>query len=136
MSFGLNNDAEVALLKKYFDVNSVEMGLYYDFIDDFSDTNLIEDITTEPTGSNYSRKTVNPEQMSVSSKNGSGVVDMTAQTFNVSDSSQRVDAAFLYNPEDEFVLRLEIDTTDYTTDYIPTEDLDNLRLGGETLILE
>lgn len=136
MSFGLSDGGEIALLAQYFDNKSVQMGVYRDSVDSLDDTQSVGDISTEPQGSNYDRQAVDPAEVTVSLENGSGLIDVNAQTFNVSDSNQEIDAAFLYNPNDDFFLRLAIDTSSYPNDYIPSSQLDNLRLGGQTLTLE
>lgn len=136
MSYGLNNDGEVALLNEYFTNQKVNMGLYRESTDTLSDADTVETITSEPTGSNYERQEVDGSQVDVIHNSGSGLVDVNAQTFNVSDSSSKVDAVFLHNPTDDFFLRLGIDTTDYPSDYVDLSQLDNLRVGGDALTLE
>lgn len=136
MSFGLSDDGELALLAQYFDNKSVVMGVYRDSVDNLDDTQSVGDITTEPQGSNYGREAVETTEVSVSLEDGSGLIDVSPQTFNVSDSNQKIDAAFLFNPDDGFFLRLDIDTSSYPNEYIPTSQLDNLRLGGDALTLE
>lgn len=136
MSFGLNNDGEVALLESYFNSESSVMGIYNDSIDNLSDSDSSVDITTEPSGSLYGRQAVDTSEVSVSHTNGSGLIDVNPQTFNLSDSVQNIDAAFVYNPSDDLFIRLAIDTSGYPNDYIDAAELDNLRLGGDALTLE
>lgn len=136
MSFGLNNDGEVALLSKYFDNETTVMGIYRESVDSITDTESVADITTEPTGSNYNRENVEPSEVTVTLDTNSGLIAVNSQTFNVSDSTQKIDAAFLYNSADGFFVRLGIDTSEYPNDYIDLGELDNLRLGGDALTLE
>lgn len=136
MSFGLNNDAEVALLEAYFNNESSVMGVYSDSEDAISDADSVVDVNSEPSGSSYARQTIDSSEVTVTHSNGISSIDIAPQTFNVSDSVQKIDAAFLYNSSDGLLLRLGIDTTSYPNDYIDTAELDNLRLGGDALTLE
>jgi len=136
MSYGINNVGEAALLAYYFDNNSMVMGVYRDSTDALSDTETESDITTEPTGSLYGREGVEPSEVTTSIENGSGLSNLDPQTFNVSDSVQKIDAAFFYNSTDGFFVRYEVDTSSYPNDYIDLAELDNLRLGGNALKLE
>lgn len=136
MSFGLNNDGEVALLSEYFENQSVIMGTYRESDDQLTDNDSIEDVTTEPQGSLYSRQSVDSSEVSVSLDDSSGLIAVNPQTFNVSDSGEKVDATFLYNSTDGLFIRLAIDTSTYPNDYVDTAELDNLRLGGDALTLE
>lgn len=136
MSYGINNDGEAALLAYYFDNNSMVMGVYRDSTDALSDTETESDITTEPTGSLYGREDVPSSDVTTSIDNGSGLSNLTPQTFNVSDSVQKIDSAFFYNSADDFFVRYEVDTSSYPNDYIDLAELDNLRLGGDALKLE
>jgi len=136
MSYGINNVGEAALLAYYFDNNSMVMGVYRDSTDALSDTETESDITTEPTGLLYGREGVEPSEVTTSIENGSGLSNLDPQTFNVSDSVQKIDAAFFYNSTDGFFVRYEVDTSSYPNDYIDLAELDNLRLGGNALKLE
>jgi len=136
MAYGINNDAELALLQHYFDAETTVFGLYNDATDNLTDTESESDISTEPTGSNYNRADVATGDASVTIQNGSANLNLKTKTFNVGNSSQDIDSAFLYNAADDFFLRLGVDTSSYPNDYIPLAELDNLRIGGNALTLE
>lgn len=136
MTLGVNNDGEVAMLSQYFDNKDVMLGVYRESVDTLTDTETVTDITTEPTGSLYSREQVTSPETTTSLSSGSGLTDFDSQTLNVSDSAQKIDAAFFYNPTDNFFVRFAVDTSSYPNDYIDLSELDNLRLGGDALKLE
>lgn len=72
---------------------TVIVGLYNDSTDSLSDTSVLSDITTEPTGSNYARQSSTVTTKQISSDFG---FDNDSQySFDTSDSSQTVDHAFL-----------------------------------------
>lgn len=72
---------------------TVTVGLYSDSTDALSDTSTLPDITTEPTGSAYSRQSTTVTTAQIGSDFG---FDSDSQlSFDTSDSSQTVDAAFL-----------------------------------------
>lgn len=136
MSFGLANDGEVAFLQYYFDNNTVEIGLYLDDTDALSDSDNEPDVTTEPTGSNYARETLPASEVTIQISNGNALLSIGTQTFDVSDSTQNVDAVFFYNSNDDFFLRAELDTSSYPNDYIDLDKLNDLNVGGAMLTLD
>lgn len=77
--------------------STIDVLLYNDSTDSISDTNNVGDISTEPTGSNYSRQSVNLDSTTTPavtlSENGSNNWEAVAEevTFDTSDSSQSVD---------------------------------------------
>lgn len=72
---------------------TVKVGLYRDAGDSLGDTSTLSDITTEPTGSSYSRQSTGISTLQISGDfgwdNDSNLV------FDVSDSSETVDHVFL-----------------------------------------
>jgi len=89
----LTNVGEEWLVENNADGATVKVGLYNDSTDALGESATLSDITTEPSGSNYSRQsdTVTTEQIS-----GDFGFDNDNQiTFDTSDSSQTVDAAFV-----------------------------------------
>lgn len=77
-------------------VSSIEIGLY-NSSDALAETNDVGDITTEPTGASYARKSASlPSDVSVSIDAGDYKMAMTAtKTFDTSDSSVSVDQYFV-----------------------------------------
>jgi len=138
MAFGLSNDGELELLRYYFNNEDVQLGIYNDATDDLADSDGLSAIGTEPSGSNYARQTVSPSEVTVSQDaNSDGLVSIDPQTFSVGNSSQDVDAFFLYDStNDMFIARGGIDTSERQTDHINLDQLESLRLGGDPLTLD
>lgn len=78
-------------------VTSWSVGLYDDSTDSLSDDSDESDITTEPSGSAYSRQTISlPDDVSFGLNDSNNVyIEADDQTFDVSDSSQSVDSYFI-----------------------------------------
>lgn len=72
-----------------------DIGLYNDSTDSLGDTNDVEDITTEPSGSAYARQSESASNFSASLQSGDVRIAGSTQTFDVSDSSQSVDSVFV-----------------------------------------
>lgn len=72
---------------------TITVGLYNDATDTLTDTSVLADITTEPAGSAYARQsdTVTTTQIS----GDFGFDNDSLVSFDTSDSSQTVDAAFI-----------------------------------------
>jgi len=137
MAFGLSDQGELALLREYFKNNDVKLGVYNDATDTLSDSETEDNITTEPSGSEYQRQTVQPGEVSITlDSNNNGLIAIDPQTFSVDNSTQNVDAWFLYDADkDEFIMRGEINTSNRSTDYLDLSQINNLRLGGDSLTL-
>lgn len=142
MVYGLSNDGELAILRQYFKNNDVELGLYFDDGanggDDLTDSDELAAITTEPSGSNYTREVISPSNVTVSlNADNDALLTIDAETFSVDNSSENIDSFYLYNAvDDDFVGRGKIDTSNRSTDYINLDQVDSLRLAGETMILD
>lgn len=90
---------------------TVTFGLYNDSTDTISDTDDLSAITSEPTGSAYNRIS---DTVSVADISGDwGFQNDSLMTFDVSDSSQTVDGAFM-------VVNFQADDT---SDGSPTDHL-------------
>jgi len=72
-----------------------QIGLYNDSTDTLSDTSDVADITTEPSGSAYSRQSDAASGFTASLSGGDIQIAGNTQTFDVSDSSQTVDSVFV-----------------------------------------
>ena len=93
MSDLATNIGEEWYTDKSIDGTTVKVGLYNDSTDGLSDTSNVSDITTEPTGSAYSR-----QNSSIATKQISGDFgfdNISKLEFDVSDSDQTVDHAFI-----------------------------------------
>lgn len=89
----LTNIGEEWYTENNVDSVSIDVGLYNDSTDTLGETSTLSSITTEPSGSNYSRQT-----STVTSKQISGDFGFdndSLLSFDTSDSSQTVDAAFI-----------------------------------------
>lgn len=93
MSAVVTNIGEEWYSKYAGDGSSVNVGLYNDSTDAAGKTTDVGDLTTEPSGSAYARQAATLASYSESSDWGP-VIDSQA-SFDVSDSSQDVDAWFL-----------------------------------------
>lgn len=89
----LTNVGEEYLVENNADGESIDVGLYNDSTDTLGEGDNLSAISTEPTGSNYSRQTdtVTTDQFS----GDFGFDNDSLLSFDVSDSSQTVDAAFV-----------------------------------------
>jgi len=131
MAFGYNDTAEVTILSDHFSGRTFEMGLYNDETDSLTDSDSVGAITTEPSGTAYSRATVDgSNDVIVSSVNGTAEVDVAAQLFDVSDDSANVDAFFVYDSSDDSFFRGEIDTSSLGNDYVDLSQNTSIKLGG------
>lgn len=77
-------------------VTSLDVGLYNNTTDSLSDTSDLADLSTEPTGSAYSRQTISLSgDVTMSNSGGDWQIQQsTTETFDTSDSSQSVDSYF------------------------------------------
>jgi len=74
----------------------VDVGLYNQSTDTFTETSDLADLTTEPSGSNYARQTVSlPSATTDAATTSNWETVFDTQTFDASDSSQDVDAYFV-----------------------------------------
>lgn len=89
----LTNIGEEYVVENNADGASIDVGLYNDSTDAFGETSTLADITTEPAGSAYARQTdtVTTDQFS----GDFGFDNDSLISFDTSDSSQTVDAAFI-----------------------------------------
>jgi len=72
---------------------SIDIGLYNDSTDGITDSDDLSAITTEPSGTSYARQT---DTFSVVDISGDwGIQNDSSLSFDVSDSTQTVDAFFL-----------------------------------------
>jgi len=89
----LTDIGEEWIVENNIDGASITVGLYEDATDTLGEGSTLSDITTEPTGSNYARQSspVTTGQISgnFGADNDNGI------SFDTSDSSQTVDAAFV-----------------------------------------
>ena len=72
-----------------------DVGVYNDSTDSLSESSDLSDITTEPTGSNYSRQSESASNISVDLSGSDAKTDFPQQIFDTSDSSQEVDSYFV-----------------------------------------
>lgn len=93
--------------------SSVDVGLYHESDDNLSETDDIDDITTEPNGSNYSRQSVDFGSTDWSTEFSDGDWDAFFDeiTFDLSDSDNTVDSYFV-------VINFEADGDDSANDHL------------------
>jgi len=94
MTTQLYNNGELAVLDGGLGSRSVDFGLYNDSTDALSDSATYADITTEPSGASYSVQTASGGSVALNGSND-GEITYSDQTFDVSDSSESVDAAYV-----------------------------------------
>lgn len=135
MPYGFTTVGRADVLRAYIDNRSLEMTLYYDVTDSLSDTATVSDITTEPAGSNYTRSSISASDISVITDGSTALIDIAAQPFDVTDSTQNIDSFTLIDSSGDLVHRGPIDTGDRTTEYIDLDQNTNLLLGGEPTAL-
>lgn len=89
----LTNVGEEYIVENGANGETVKVGLYEDATDTLGETSTLSDITTEPSGGSYSRQsdTVTTAQIS----GDFGFDNDNLISFDTSDSSQSVDAAFI-----------------------------------------
>jgi len=89
----LTNIGEEYYTENNVNGETVTVGLYNDSTDSLGETDDLSALTTEPTGSNYARQTSTVTTKQISGDFG---FDNDSQlSFDTSDSSQTVDAAFV-----------------------------------------
>ena len=89
----LTNIGEEWLVENNADGATITVGLYEDATDTLGEGSDLADLTTEPTGSNYARQTGTVTTAQISGD--FGFDNDNALSFDTSDSSQTVDAAFV-----------------------------------------
>lgn len=89
MTVQLHNTGEEFVLSQ-LDGEAVEVSLFDDSVDTLVDADDIGAITTEPTGSAFSRKTATVSLGQTS--DGDATLEVNDLTFDVSDSSRTVDS--------------------------------------------
>jgi len=89
----LTNVGEEYIVENNANGETIKVGLYEDATDTLGESSTLSDITTEPSGGNYSRQTdtVTTEQIS----GDFGFDNDNLISFDTSDSSQTVDAVFV-----------------------------------------
>lgn len=87
------------------------IGLYNDTTDALSDTSDVGDITTEPTGSAYGRQDDLASNFTATLEAGDVQIAGSTLTYDVSDSTQAVDAAFVVVPFDSNLVSSDGGTT-------------------------
>lgn len=96
-------------------ITSWSVSLYNDSTDSLLDTSDIGDITTEPTGTSYSRQSVSLSADVTLGVNASDnvYIEVDNQTFDVSDCSQDVDAYFVIVSYQSTVVNSESGANDH-----------------------
>lgn len=89
----LTNVGEEWYTENNIDGETVIVGLYEDATDTLGETSVLGDITTEPTGTSYSRQSDTVTSVQISGD--FGIDNDSLISFDTSDSSQNVDAAFI-----------------------------------------
>lgn len=89
----LTNVGEEWYTENALDGATVKVGLYNDSTDALGESDNLSAITTEPSGSNYSRQSDTVTTLQISGD--FGFDNDSKITFDTSDSSQTVDAAFV-----------------------------------------
>jgi hypothetical protein len=91
MTTQLHNTGEEYIMDK-LDDESFDIGLFSDSSDALTDASDINDLTTEPTGSAYARQT---QTFTSADASGDWEIGTSTVSFDVSDSSETVDAYFV-----------------------------------------
>jgi len=88
---------EEYIMKTGIATQTLTVGLFNKAQDNLADTADIQDITTEPNGGNYSRQTADFEPTDYSSafNDDWGFVNINNISFNVSDSTNKIDSYFV-----------------------------------------
>jgi hypothetical protein len=127
MPANLHDQGEELILSSAFSSRTVEIGLFDDSTDSLSDSATYSSITTEPSGSAYSVQSVTGPTVSQSS--GTTEVDMGSLSFDVSDSSQTVDACYVRDQSSgDLILTNALDSS-YDLSSIDTLDLSNVGMS-------
>ena len=103
MTVGLSRIGEEFLLDYVFTDGatrpaSILIGLYNDSVDSLSEVNDLSDITTEPSGSTYSRQVASFPNDFINTFNGvsnNWEVVVESKVFDATDSSQIIDSYFM-----------------------------------------
>lgn len=119
----LHDEGESLVLTQALGSRDMDVGLYNQSTDSLSDSSTYSDITTEPSGSNYSVQTANGG--TVSQSGGTTEIDLGSLSFDSSDSSQSVDAIYVRdNTSGDLIFTNDLDST-YDLSQIDTLDLSN-----------
>jgi hypothetical protein len=89
----LTDIGEEFVAENNLDGTNITVGLYKDATDQLGDGSTLSDITTEPTGGSYARQSTATTSAQISGD--FGIDTDNGITFDTSDSSQTVDAAFI-----------------------------------------
>lgn len=128
MATQLHTEGELLILEAAFDGRDVEIGLYNDDTDDLADGATFGDITTEPSGSEYASQVTQNVTIS-ENQDGNGEAVYDDVTFNTSDSSEDVDAAYVRDESGgDLIFTASLDQT-YDLDSVDTFILSNTGLN-------
>lgn len=128
MPANLHDQGEQLILCSPFGSRIVEIGLFNDSTDALSDSATYSSITTEPTGSAYAVRSVTGPTVSLNS--GTSSLDLGSLSFDVSDSSQTIDALYVRDQSSGDLIFTNTLDSSYDLSQIDTLDLSN---GGLTL---
>lgn len=94
MATQLHTEGELFLLVGALDTTEVEIGLFDDSTDALADGATFDDITTEPSGEEYAAQATSDNTVSENA-DGNGEIVYDDVTFDTSDSTQDIDAAYV-----------------------------------------
>jgi hypothetical protein len=127
MPANLHDQGEELVLSTVFDGRTVDVGLYNDSTDSLSDSATYSDITTEPSGSAYAVQSVTGP--SVTQNSGTTEVDAGSLSFDVSDSSNTIDACYVRDSSSGDLIFTNILDSSYDLSSIDTLDLSNVGMS-------
>jgi hypothetical protein len=128
MPANLHDQGEQLILSSAFGSRTVDIGLFNDSTDSLSDSATYSSITTEPAGTAYAVQSVTGPSVSLNS--GTSALDLGALSFDVSDSSQTVDALYVRDQSSGDLIFTNTLDSSYDLSQIDTLDLSN---AGMTL---
>lgn len=127
MATQLHTLGEVFLLDGALTGTDVEVGLYNDATDALTDGAVYDDITTEPSGAEYAAQTTQAVTVEENA-DGNGQATYDDVTFDTSDSTQDVDAAYIRDSvSGDLLFTCSLDET-YDLDSVDTFILSNTGL--------
>jgi hypothetical protein len=133
----VTDNGEEWVVDSNLDGQSVTVGLYNQVNDSLDDTSTESDITTEPTGSAYSRQSSSVTTSADVVGDSYGFENDSTLTFDTSDSSQTVDHVFILGnvpsiSGDELVAIAALDSTRNLEDFTEIK----IEVGQLTLVAE
>lgn len=127
MAANLHDLGENLVLTSALGSRGMDVGLFNDGTDALTDSSVYADITTEPAGAAYAAQGVTGG--TVSTDSGTTEIDLGSLTYDVSDSSQTVNAVYVRDSSSGDLIFTNALDSSYDLSSIDNLDLSNVGMS-------